>query len=254
MRPLERHRAILSLVERQGDLTVEEACRTLAISPATARRDFSELAARSLVLKTWGGIKNLSTHASNSEMLPSKLRESINSPEKERIARKGCELVQDGDVLFIDGGTTTLGMAPLLANRPVRILTNSILIAHRIDALRSVDQGAEVFLTGGFLYPRSGLLVGPKAVQSLAQYNARWTFLSVGGLDALGATNTNHLVVESERTMIQMARSTVVLADSFKWKRQEMVRAFEWTEVTDLITDQPPPFELRFQSLKIHFA
>lgn len=174
-------------------------------------------------------------------MLPSSLRENLNISEKERIARRACEFVHDGDVLIIDGGTTTLGMAPFLANRPVRILTNSILIAHRIDALRSVNGGAEVFLTGGFLYPGSGLLVGPEAVQSLAQYHARWAFLSVGGLDAEGGTNTNHLVVESERTMIRMSESVVVVADSSKWRRKEMVRAFAWKEIQHLVTDAPPP-------------
>lgn len=241
MRPLERQRAIVTLVERQGDLTVEEACRTLGISPATARRDFVELCARGVVEKAWGGLKRYQAGPPPSDMLPSSVRENLNISEKERIARAGCERVQDGDVLIIDGGTTTLCMAPFLANRPVRILTNSILIAHRIDTLRSVNTGAEVFLTGGFLYPGSGLLVGPEAVQSLAQYHARWAFLSVGGLDAEGATNTNHLVVESQRTMIRMAESVVVLADSSKWGRKDMVRAFTWKEVTRLITNSAPP-------------
>ncbi len=239
MRPLERQRAIASLVDRQGDLTVEEACRTLGISPATTRRDFVELTRRGLVDKTWGGIK--ATRLPTSEMLPSRLRESLNTTEKERIARAACELIQDGDVLMIDGGTTTLCMAPHLANRPVRILTNSILIAHRIDALRSVHAGAEVFLTGGFLYPGSGLLVGPEAVKSLSQYQAKWAFLSVGGLDAAGGSNTNHLVVESERMMIRLASEAVVVADSSKWHRKEMVRAFAWSEVGTLITDSPIP-------------
>jgi DeoR/GlpR family transcriptional regulator of sugar metabolism len=240
MRPLERQRAIVSLVERQGDLTVEEAGRTLGISPATVRRDFVELSRRGALNKTWGGVKRSPSAPPSGDMLPSSLRENLNAPQKDRIARRACELVHDGDVLIIDGGTTTLRMAHYLANRPVRILTNSILIAHRIDAMRSVTGGAEVFLAGGFLYPGSGLLVGPEAVQSLGQYHAKWAFLSVGGLDAEGGTNTNHLVVESERAMIRMAESVVVMADSSKWHRKEMVRAFAWNEVTRLVTDVPP--------------
>jgi DeoR/GlpR family transcriptional regulator of sugar metabolism len=248
MRPLERQRSIISLVERQGDLTVDEACRTLGISPATVRRDFVELARRGALEKTWGGVKRSHSSSPSGDMLPSSVRESLNSSEKERIAREACELVQDGDVLIIDGGTTTLCMALHLANRPVRILTNSILIAHRIDSLRSVTGGAEVFLTGGFLYPGSGLLVGPEAVQSLEQYHARWAFLSVGGLDAEGGTNTNHLVVESERTMIRMATEVVVVADSAKWRRKEMVRAFAWSGVTTLVTDAPLPKNIRISA------
>ena len=255
MRPLERQRAIASLVDRQGDLTVEEACRTLGISPATTRRDFVELTNRGLVEKTWGGVKRPATRSPAADMLPSSVRESLNATEKERIAHAACRLIQDGDVLVIDGGTTTLCMAPHLANRPVRILTNSILIAHRIDSLRSVTGGAEVFLTGGFLYPGSGLLVGPEAVQSLSQYHARWAFLSVGGLDAEGGTNTNHMVVESERAMIRVAESIVVVADSSKWKRREMVRAFTWSEVDILVTDPPLPETTRHElAEKTRFA
>jgi len=131
-------------------------------------------------------------------------------------------------------------MAPNLANRPVRILTNSILIAHRITALRSQSQGAVVYLTGGYVYPGSGLLVGPEAVASLKKYRARWAFPSVGGLDSEGGTNTNQLVVESEMTMIQHSESAVVLADSSKWKRREMVRAFHWSQIAHLVTDSIP--------------
>jgi DeoR/GlpR family transcriptional regulator of sugar metabolism len=244
MRPLERQRAIQSLLERQGDLGISEACRALGISPATARRDFAELAGRGAAEKTWGGLRRAGGGSAGSDMVPSSLRETLNPREKERIARRAAELVKDGDVLIVDGGTTTLCLAPHLANRRVRILTNSILIAHRIDAMRSVNAGAEVFLTGGFLYPASGLLVGPEAVSGLSQYHADWAFLSVGGLDAEGATNTNHLVVEGERAMVRSARSVVVLADGTKWSRREMVRAFSWTEVDRLITDTPPPCAL----------
>ena len=236
---MERHRAIIALVERQGDLTVDEACRILGISEATVRRDFVELAERRAVEKTWGGVRSSSESAS-ADMVPSGVRESLHPQEKERIARKACELIEDGDVLVIDGGTTTLCMAPHLANRPLRILTNSILIAHRIDRLRSNPNGAEVFLTGGFLYPGSGLLVGPEALQSILKYHARWAFLSVGGLDAQGATNTNQLVVESEQAILSVAESAVVLADSSKWNRKEMVRAFSWDEVDSFVTDTLP--------------
>ncbi len=244
MRRMERQRAIVALVERQGDLTVEEACRILGISEATARRDFVQLTGRGVLEKTWGGVRKSASPAPG-DMVPSGLREELHPLEKEHIARKACEFIEDGDVLVIDGGTTTLCMAQHLANRPVRILTNSILIAHRIDRLRSHPNGAEVFLTGGFLYPGSGLLVGPEAVRSIAAYHARWAFLSVGGLDEKGATNTNHLVVESERAILGIAESVVVLADSSKWQCREMARAFSWEEVTTLVTECRPPKNTR---------
>lgn len=246
MQRLERQRALIALVERQGDLTVEEACRAFTISPATARRDFSEIAARGAAGKTWGGLLKTSAPAGieGGDMVPANLREQLHTAAKERIARAAAALVQDGDVLSIDGGTTTLGLAPYLANRPVRILTNSLLIAHRIDRLRTAREGAEVFMTGGLLYPGSGSLLGPQAVESLVHYHTRWTFLSCGGLDAEGTTNTNQLVVECERAMVRMAEHAVLLADSSKWRKRDMVRACTWPELATLVTNEPPPVPL----------
>lgn len=256
MQRLERQRALIALVERQGDLTLEEACRTFTISPATARRDFLEIARRGAAEKTWGGLRRapgLGSRVTPADMVPLDLRETQHPDEKERIARAAAALVENGDVLMIDGGTTTLHMAAHLANRRVRILTNSLLIANRIDRLRTATDGAEVFLTGGFLYPGSGLLVGPQAVENLAQYHARWAFLSCGGLDAEGATNTNQLVVESERAMIRAATRAVVLADSSKWTRRDMVRAFAWNEIHALVIDRAPELPLP-SGLEVHIA
>ena len=232
-----REREVLELLEAEAEVSVSEVCRRFAVSPATARRIFARLAAEGLADKTWGG---LARREPSGDMLPSSLRDRRQAAEKERIARVASALVADGDVVVIDGGTTTLRLAPQLANRPVRIVTNSILIAHRIDQLRSGPSGAEVFLTGGYLFPGSGLLVGPEAVANLRQYHGRWAFLSAGGLDPGGATNTNRLVVESEQAMIANTENAVILADSSKWDQRDMVRQCSWKEVGWLVTDRLP--------------
>jgi len=241
MHPTARQRHILDLLEEAGDLSVQEVCRRFSLSPATVRRDFSTLSRQGRVLKSWGGIRSAAAvgYAGN-EMLPSFLRDTKNPEAKEAIAREAASLVADGDVVAVDGGTTTLRLARYLANRPVRIVTNSILIAHRIEALRSGVGGAEIFLTGGLVYPSSGLLVGPQAVANLQQYHSNWAFLSAGGLDAGGATNTNQLVVECERAMIQNCRHAVLLADRTKWGCRDMVRLCSWQELDILVTDAEP--------------
>lgn len=244
MKTRRREERILELLRSKRTLDVEEICSIFSISPATARRIFVSLVQQGEAIKTWGGIEaRPETEPAAGEMLPSGWRDALHKEEKKRIAQLAASLVQDGEVLLIDGGTTTLQMAPFLANRPVRILTNSILIAHRIDQLRTGATGAEVFLTGGSLYPRSGLLVGPQVVKNLSQYHARWAFLSAGGLDEIGASNTNHLVVESEQAMIAASTETVILADYTKWQKKDMVRECCWQEVALLITDQTPPLD-----------
>ena len=241
MRTTLRSREILALLDEIGQLSVTDACTRLALSPATARRAFAKLAAEGMAEKVWGGLmrRNEATTPGD-DMVPSNLRDKLNAEAKDAIARQAALLVKDGDVVAIDGGTTTLRLASYLANRPIRILTNSILIAHRIEQLRNGTQSAEVFLTGGFVYPGSGLLVGPQAVANLREYHSRWAFLSVGGLDARGATNTNQLVVESQRAMIEQTENAIILADHSKWDHRDMIRQCDWNEISRLITDQKP--------------
>ena len=241
MRATLRNREILELLDELGQLSEGEVCGRLSLSPATVRRAFARLAADGLAVKVWGGLRRRNpTTAPGGDMVPSSLRDKWNAEAKEAIARQAAMLVEDGDVVAIDGGTTTLRLSAYLANRPIRILTNSILIAHRIEQLRSGARSAEVFLTGGFVYPGSGLLVGPQAVANLREYHSRWAFLSVGGMDARGATNTNQLVVESERAMIEETENAVILADHSKWDHRDMIRQCDWSEISRLITDQKP--------------
>ena len=77
-------------------------------------------------------------------------------------------------------------------------------------------------------------------VANLRDYHSRWAFLSVGGLDPRGATNTNQLVVESERAMIEQTENAVILADHSKWDHRDMIRQCDWSEISCLITDQKP--------------
>jgi len=241
----ERQRKILSLIEGQFEMSVNEACELLEASPATIRRDFEDLVEKGLVRKVWGGISAKSGGGINHVMLPVAIRETKFAEEKSRIASKAASLVKDGDVIIIDGGTTTLSMAPFLANRKVRIVTNSILIAHQIYKEREMAPGAEVFLTGGLLFPDSGLLVGPQTSENILQFNAGLGFISVGGIDDGVATNTDQLIVANERAIIRQSGRVVMLADHSKFGIKDMCRICSLEEVDILVTDEHP-------SLKTH--
>lgn len=229
-----RLQIILNRLDEVSELTVEEACQLLDVSPATIRRDFNLLTTNNKVEKTWGGIAK--TGLLN-DMKPVQFRQTQNIREKKAIAEKATSLISDGDVIIIDGGTTTLEMAPLIANRKIRVITNSLLIAHKIHEKRSGWTGAEVFLSGGFLYPDSGLFVGPEANKNLKQYHARYAFLSVGGIEKGIITNSNQMVVETERTMMSQSDQVVILADKSKFGNKAMVRLCGPEEVDVIITN-----------------
>lgn len=238
MKQSARFREIVALLREREELTVEEACAHFGISQATARRDFVALVESGKAEKTWGGVRSLDPNTA--AMLPSGVREEIYTEEKRRIAARAATLCKDGDIIFIDGGTTTLHLARWFADRPLRIVTNSLLIAHEIDRLRTGPGGAEVFLTGGYLYPRSGLLVGPEATASLQKYQANVAFLSVGGIGEEGISNNHHLVVEVERVMISRAERVILLADHSKFGHRELIAECGWDDVDILVTDSVP--------------
>jgi DeoR/GlpR family transcriptional regulator of sugar metabolism len=240
-----RLKNLLELVSRSEEVSVDDACRILDVSPATARRDFQQLAAEGKVTRTWGGVRRVELPSPRDEisrtMPPYAQRGTRNSEAKYAIARAAARLVEDGDVLMVDGGTTTYFLAEFLATRPVRILTNSLPIAQEIDRRRDGGRGAEVHLTGGLLYPETSILVGPQSEAFLRRYHARWAFLSVGGMDEDGTTNHNEMVLGAERVMMAQSERVVILADSGKFGIRAMTRLCPYSEIHTLITEKREP-------------
>ena len=237
MNQKERIAEISNYLNDRQEISVAQACALLDASPATVRRDFNKLAAGREAVKTWGGLVARGLNGTDDSMLPASFRKTLCAEEKKKIAATAASLVKDGDVVIVDGGTTTFFMSQHLANLRIRVVTNSILIAHQIDKKRENRRGAEVFVTGGLIYPEAGLLVGPQAVANIREYHADWAFLSVGGIQAQTATNSNQLVVETERAIIEQSDQVVMLADHSKFGKRSMCRMCGMNELDLLITN-----------------
>jgi DeoR/GlpR family transcriptional regulator of sugar metabolism len=233
-----RHERILKALGGQETLSLDRAVALTRSSPATVRRDFADLAERDLVQRFRGGIRRPGTSGS---MVPFALRQVQFSGEKQRLAQHAVGLLRPGDVVIIDGGTTTFHLGSVLPAMPLRVITNSLRLASVLDEPSRRAAGLEIFLTGGFLYPEAGgLLVGPGAHSSLEQYHAHWAFLSVGGITSEGLFNTNEMVVQTERRMIACADRVAVLADHSKLGQHAMCHVCGLDEVDLLITSSPP--------------
>ncbi|PQO42310.1 DeoR/GlpR family DNA-binding transcription regulator [Blastopirellula marina] len=240
-----RHDQILRFLAETGVLHVEDAVARLGASPATIRRDFNHLADGGLVERVRGGIRL----ASESGMLPFTTREVQRAEEKREIAQRACSLLTDGDVIFVDGGTTTLQLAHCLPPIKLRIITNSLTLAAAIESRSSGRGRWEIFLTGGFLFPGSGLLVGPSAQAGIVQYHANWALLSAGGITQEGIFNDNEHVVESERLMIQHADRTAVLADDSKFGHHAMRHIAKLSDLDVLVTNQRTEVTQKLENL-----
>ena len=231
----ERHERILHLAGERGMIYLDRAAQATGASLPTIRRDFNELAEAGSVERIRGGIRV----SRKEENMPFNLREVQHSTEKARIARNAAKRLRGGDVLFIDGGTTTYHMCFHLPKVPLRIITNSLRLSAYLDDPAHHHPDWEVYLTGGRIQHGSSMLTGPGTVHSLNFYHADWAFLSVGGITTDGLYNTSEAIVETERKMIERSDRSIILADQSKIGKRTMCRVCGIQRIERLITNPP---------------
>ena len=150
--------------------------------------------------------------------------------EKRLIAQAAAARIRDGDAVLLDGGTTTLEVARLLVGRPLQIVTNSLPIANLFASSRETD----LVMLGGYVYPKTGVALGPLTVRMMEDIHVHQTILSVGGITAKGLFNSNLLLVETERQMMRCADEVVVVADHTKIGRQALAFLCELAAIDTL--------------------
>ena len=226
----ERRQKVLELVSRQGFVSLTDLAETIRVSESTIRRDLEHLHQQGVVKRTHGG----AIFAGDGSSMPAlEDRSASQLREKVMIARKAVERIQDGDAILLDGGTTTLEVARLLVGRRLQIVTNSLPIANLFANSHETD----LVILGGYIYPRTGVAMGPLTIQMLEDIHVHQTILSVGGITPKGLFNSNLLLVETERQMMRCADEVVVVADHTKLGRQALAFLCDLKEVDTVIID-----------------
>jgi DeoR/GlpR family transcriptional regulator of sugar metabolism len=150
------------------------------------------------------------------------------------VAAKAVELIDDGDTLLLDGGSTTYEMARLLVGRPLQIVTNSLPVANLFTSSPNTD----LVMVGGYVHSRTGVSLGPYANDMIGDLNVHRAILSVAGVSDRGYFNSNLLLVETERAMMKSADEVIVVADSGKFGRQSLAHLCELAEVQAVVADE----------------
>jgi DeoR family transcriptional regulator of aga operon len=248
-----RRVALLAELGQAERLSVEEAADRLSVSAATIRRDFDDLAAQQLLVRTRGGamISRVTYE------LPLRYRTATNAEEKRRIGAAAAGLVPPHSLVGINGGTTTTEVARALVTRPtaahepadgsaMTIVTNAVNIAHELVVRPEV----KVVLTGGVARHRSYELVGPFATLVLKGLYLDVTVLGVNGLCAVdGASADNESEADVNLLLVERAQSVIVVADSSKLGHRAFARICPIEAIGTLVTDtgatdeQVAPFE-----------
>lgn len=224
----ERRRQVLKAIEERGFISLHDLAQRCEVSESTLRRDLEHLDRIGQIRRTRGGAAYVGESLTAFED-----RSHQAAPEKRRIAAAVASLIGAGETILLDGGTTTYEVARCLAGKPLQVVTNSLPIA----ALLVNRAEIELIFVGGYLYPKTGVALGPLAVATLADMRASRLVMSVGGLTEHGLYNTNSLLVETERKMIEAADEVIVACDSGKFGRPALAKIAELGIADRLVTD-----------------
>lgn len=226
----ERRGRILELIRQRGFASLPDLAGVLRVSESTVRRDLDFLEEAGAAQRTHGG----AFYTGPSPKLPHfEIRQSTQWEKKRQIAAAAAMLIEDGDTVLLDGGSTTYELAQCLIRRPLQIVTNSLPVATLFTSSDTVD----LVIVGGYVHSRTGVSLGPYANQMLSDLNVRRAVLSVAGINDRGYYNSNLLLVETERAMMKSADEVIVVADSTKFGHTNLAHLCELGRVQSLVVD-----------------
>jgi DeoR family transcriptional regulator, fructose operon transcriptional repressor len=243
----DRTRQILTLLTERGSAEVPELAAQLHTSEITVRRDLARLAADGLIVRTHGG-------AMQPGLLPNAVdfahKAVANVEQKDAICRIAAGLIADGDVLFLDCGSTVARLCPLIRQRPVRVITNSLPVV-----LALLGSAVRVNLVGGEVDPVRQAVHGLMATEHIARYRADKAFVGVDGLSTNGLSANSETEATLTRSLMAHANQTIALAAGRKIGRDSYVQfaplAALQTLVTDVTADAATLADLRAQGLTV---
>src|SRR5882762_8484822 len=220
MQSEERQHRIETYLQEVEFASLEELSRRVGASISTVRRDLTVLEAAGLLKRTHGGARLLNPR---SDEFTFSARDTHQLAEKEVIGRACAELIHPNQTIIIDAGTTTYHVAKFLESKSPQIITNSLPVANLFSGANRL----EVVVSGGVIYPRLGVLVGPLAVEAFTKIHSDLAIMSAGGISLEGITNSHGLLIDIQRAMIRAARKVILCLDHSKFGRQSLSQLCE---------------------------
>jgi DeoR family fructose operon transcriptional repressor len=228
----ERQAGLLKLLEENERITISQMKEQYDVSEMTLRRDITFLEEMGYVTKIQGGVmarRKLFFERSFNE------RERNHQDEKRAIAKEAVRLIEPGENIILDTGTTTLYLARELVkkNLALTVATTSLIVASTL-----FNSNIEVMLLGGFLRKETPDLIGPLVEKNLKEFHADRLFIGCDGIIVDDGFYTSDLnICHIEATMVQKADTVILITDSSKFGKKSFVRCGEIEKVDIVITD-----------------
>ena len=228
-----RQQTIAELVQKMGNITVNDLCARFNVSPATIRNDLRNLENRSMIKRTHGGAISTTKMVYELSTVQKEVQ-CIN--EKRAIAQAAMEFIQEGDAIALDSGTTTFELARLLTNvKNLTVVTNDLQIASWLEQNTSVN----IMLAGGQVRRNFRCTTGQTALEMLSMLHVDKAFIAVNGISIKSGLTTPAMDMAGiKKQMIYSADNVILLADSSKIGRTAFVTYAPVSALDVIITDE----------------
>lgn len=240
--PEQRQERVLAALRRDGIVSIRSLAATLDVSHMTIRRDISQLEADGKVIGVKGGVRLVESDAGgHGAPLDHAARVGLELPRKRVIAKAAARQVEDGSVIYLDAGTTSHCMVPLLAEvKELTVVTNDFLIAASLFRMPAIA----VIHTGGNVDPAAGCAQGMLAAETVSRLNIDTYFISTAGWSiAKGVSSPSSDKALLKEAVYAASTRSVLVADSTKYGASSMVKVFALDRLDLVITDSGLPRE-----------
>jgi DeoR family transcriptional regulator, fructose operon transcriptional repressor len=228
----ERKINIVEYIQKYKKATVPELCAAFDVSSATIRNDLRELEHSGLIIRTHGGAM---VKSKTGFELTDKQKQARSSDEKKRIGELSLSLVEDGDTIILDTGTTTIELAKLLQSKQnITVVTNDYHIASILENLETVD----VIFMGGIVRKGFHCTVGISGREMLSSLSVDKAFMGANSFSfEKGASTPDINHAETKKAMISIAAKIILLCDSTKWGKNSFAHFINAGELDVFVTD-----------------
>ncbi|GFH42874.1 DeoR family transcriptional regulator [Lactococcus hodotermopsidis] len=239
----ERKQKILALVEQAGYVTLETLSQMLDSSESTIRRDLTELDESGKLKRVHGGAERLTTLLHEENVAEKSVK---NVQEKRQIAQKAVSKLTNGDVIFMDAGTTVAMMTEFLSKfDKITVVTNSV---HTAAIL--LDKQIKTIIIGGAIKPETDAVIGNFAVQQLMSFNFNKAFVGANGISRNGGVTTpDDEEATIKRLVLRQAKEKFILADKSKLGKTYFAKIAAFDDSIEIITEEIDDLHSHTQSV-----
>ncbi|UVI28545.1 DeoR/GlpR family DNA-binding transcription regulator [Paenibacillus spongiae] len=230
MNPLRRYEIIMEMLLERKEVTVNELSDRLAVTGKTIREDLAKLEEKGLLLRVHGGA--MLAHGEQLGLLSAKGPALTRQAEKAEAAERALNYIEPGDIIALDGGSTTLEIARRLDNMPLTVVTNDLNIISELvrrDEIRLVVPGGSRV---------RNMLAGPEAPSYIRTLNIKKAFISSTGVHLQhGFTIYTNDLIAYKRAIIESSATVYAVVDHYKFGQSALRTFAGLTEAARIITD-----------------